>query len=153
MHAKAVQVLAEEGAAHVARGQDAVVAVEAAPLGEVVCDVKGGGGGGRVFVVYEGDGGRGFVFLGAAGCAGAAGGGGGRGRGLNDYVTAEEVAMGEDEGVCAADAGGAAQLGDEPVELSLEGVAAVELLVGACGQLADPALHRGPDIGDGFSGR
>ena len=48
-----------EGAAHGARGQDAEITVEAAPFGEVVCDVEGSGRGGRVFVVDKGDGGYG----------------------------------------------------------------------------------------------
>lgn len=75
-------VFVEEGSARGAGGQDAVVAVEASPFGEVVGDVEGGGGGNGVFVVDEG-----YIFDGRV-----AGGGG---AGLDDYVAAQEVGVGE----------------------------------------------------------
>lgn len=65
--------------------EHAEVAVETAPFGEVVGEVEGGWGRGRVFVVDEGDGWvGGFV-------------GGELGLGEDDDVPAEEVAVGEDE--------------------------------------------------------
>lgn len=63
-------VFVDEGSARGAGGEDAVVAVEAAPFGEVVGDVEGGGGGDGVFVVDEG-----YGFDGG-------------GAGLDDYVAA-----------------------------------------------------------------
>lgn len=65
MHAEAIQVLAEEGAADVARGQDGVVALEATPFGEVVGDIERRGRGRGVLVVDEGYTGGRFVLLGA----------------------------------------------------------------------------------------
>lgn len=50
------EVVAEEAAALGARGEGGVGAFETAPFGEVVGDVEGGGRGGCVFVVDEGDG-------------------------------------------------------------------------------------------------
>ncbi len=80
-------VFGEEGAANGAGGEDAEVAAETAPFGEVVGYVKGGGGGDGVFVVYEGDGFDGGGL--ALGCVGEVG--------EEDYVTAEEVGVAEDE--------------------------------------------------------
>lgn len=79
-------VLGDKLAALGAGGEHAVVAVEATPLGEVVGEVKGGGGGRGVFVVDEGD-----------GLGGLFGGGGEGGLGHDDDIAAEEVAVGEDE--------------------------------------------------------
>ena len=84
-------VFGEESAADRAGGEDAEVAGEAAPFGEVVGYVKGSGGGDGIFVVYEGDrfDGRG-LGLGRVGELGK-----------EDYVAAEEVGMAEDE-LCGA---------------------------------------------------
>lgn len=53
----AIQILAQESAPRAARRQHRIIAVEAAPLGEVVREVERGGCRGGVLVVYEGDGG------------------------------------------------------------------------------------------------
>ena len=78
------EILVEERAALRASWKDGVVAFETAPFGEVVGDVEGGGGRGRVFVVDEGDG-VGLVGIGECGR-----------RRLDDYVGGEEVAVAED---------------------------------------------------------
>ena len=80
-------VFVEEGAADGASGEDAEVAAETTPFGEVVGYVESGGGGDGVFVVYEGDGFDGGV-LGLGGVGGV---------GEEDYVAAEEVGVAEDE--------------------------------------------------------
>ena len=80
-------VFGEEGAADGAGREDAEVAAETAPFGEVVRYVEGSGGRDGVFVVYEGD-----RFDGGGselGCVGVVG--------EEDYVTAEEVSVAEDE--------------------------------------------------------
>ena len=80
-------VFGEEGAADGAGGEDAEVAAEPTPFGEVVGYVEGGGGRDGVFVVYEGDGfdGGGLELD----CVGVVG--------EEDYVAAEEVSVAEDE--------------------------------------------------------
>ena len=80
-------VFGEEGAADGAGGEDAEVAAETTPFGEVVGYVEGGGGRDGVFVVYEGD---------RFDCGGLRFGGGGA-VGEEDNVAAEEVRVAEDE--------------------------------------------------------
>lgn len=72
------QVFSEEFATLGASGQSVVIAVEAAPFGEMVCYVKGCGGGCGILIIDEIDS---QVF------------GGGD---SDNNVAAEEVAMGED---------------------------------------------------------
>ncbi len=80
-----VDVFGDENAAGGARRQDAEVAAESAPFGEVVGDVEGWGSGSGIFVVDERD-----SFGGVVGCGGF---GGVR---VDDYVAGEKVAVAED---------------------------------------------------------
>lgn len=81
----AVDVLCDECAAGRTCRQDAKIAAETAPFGEVVGDIEGWRRGSCVFVVDEGD-----------GFSGVGGSGGFNGVGMDDDVTGEEVAMAED---------------------------------------------------------
>ena len=80
-------VFGEESAADRASGEDAKVASETAPFGEMVGYVKGGGGGDGIFVVYKGDRFDGWgLGLGRVG-----------GLGKENNVAAEEVGVAKDE--------------------------------------------------------
>ena len=158
----AVDVFGDERAARGPRGQDAEVAAESAPFGEVVCNVEGWGRGGSVFVVNERDSFDGVV----RGCGGVI-----RGVRVDDYVAGEEVAMTEDELVGAlakrrlmwrvgeekayavfTQTRGIAEFGDCAFELFLEyGLSFVFGVVGGW-EGENPFLHYRPEIWRGLPG-